>query len=557
MDEDFVKIAVIVVVVLGRAIAWVAKQRRENASSAPAPQPQRPARARPVPPPLVKPARTSAPAPRRPAARPPEPARPRGLDPAVQRALDALKARAERLSLALDQQRSARRFLPAVDDWLPAQLKDARTQLMQSGTEAQARGRLAILGLVLDEVELMAADRRRADLGGALGDADALASACYAPIVAHARSRGLPLTVAEPAARWGNFQMAIWSGFIPTGVAPIFLPEDFFRRTAWWPAVAHEIGHSFLASLRGLDAGLRRQLGLVDEWTGRRPLQLGESGLQLAELERVLGGWFEELFCDVFGTMMCGPAYVRTMSTLFAARGDAREVLAVASDGQYYDMHPPRHLRLIAGCQVLRRAGLHEEAGALRGEWDARHALSGNPPDRILFPMRDGLLAVPLAPLERLVVDLADRLYAGPFEALGGVGLEDISGLDYGPHEHLEGIRARDALLAGRVPSVRDARAVIAGAVLAAHARPGEEAKILERARAAIPGRDTGEVRPDAYQLASLQAVPRMAGAAAAAARRAPARRVGKAGGFSAAELRDAIVLGAVLERPGARRRRP
>ena len=40
---------------------------------------------------------------------------------------------------------------------------------------------------------------------------------------------------------------------------------DFFERAAWWPAIAHEIGHDFLAAVPELDGRLRAQLGLVNE----------------------------------------------------------------------------------------------------------------------------------------------------------------------------------------------------------------------------------------------------------------------------------------------------
>jgi hypothetical protein len=80
---------------------------------------------------------------------------------------------------------------------------------------------------------------------------------------------------------------------------------------------------------------------------------------------------------------------------------------------------------------------------------------------------------------------------------------------------------------------VRDPRAVVAGAVFAAFARPAAEAKILENARAAIPALGTGETLPDA--LAD-------SGDAADGLR------------LDSAALVDAFVLRAVLTRPRARR---
>jgi hypothetical protein len=197
---------------------------------------------------------------------------------------------------------------------------------------------------------------------------------------------------------------------------------------------------------------------------------------------------------------MCGPAYVATMQRLFAARSDVRETLIVSFDdsGQRYDPHPPHHLRLIAGCTVLERAGLHTDAKRLRAEWDARHTVQDRGPDRILFQAGRSLIGLPLELFTPIVTRFVEQLYAGPCEGLGGFGLQDLTGLDYGPHEHAEGLRARDALLRGQVPIVRDPRAVVAGAVFAAFARPEAEAKILEKARAAIPALGTGETLPDA-----------------------------------------------------------
>ena len=449
-------------------------------------------------------------------------------------ALDELGKRAAALAITLEQQRSARRFLPAVQDWLPRDLAALRQRVVAGGGASEPlRRRRYHIEFVLDEVESMAADRRDRDLAAALGDADALARACYQPIIEHARAEGLPLTVAEPAARWGAFDLSVMTGFVPTGVAPLFLPQEFFTRLAWWPALAHEIGHSFLASVRGLDGGLREELDLCGEAVGLR--QLRADHVTFAEAYRVCGGWFEELFCDVFGTLMCGPAYVRTMSTLFAREDDPVQVAVVGEGERGYQPHPPRHLRVIAGCRTLEHVGLRADAAALRADWERRHLVEGEVIDRIIYPtVTSAYVSIPLPAIEEMVASIVDRLCEHRFDALGGFSLVSIPGLGYGPHAHAECQRAQADLFAGRVPTVRDPRAVIAGAVLAAHARPAQEARFLAAARAAIPALGTGEVRPDAY--AAAAATPRRAGT-------------------RAAELRDALILQAVLTRPPSTRR--
>jgi hypothetical protein len=300
--------------------------------------------------------------------------------------------------------------------------------------------------------------------------------------------------------------------------------------------VAHEIGHDFLASVQGLEPALRRELGLPDEADGTRPLRLDRGDIDLSELTRVAGAWFEEIFCDVFGTLMCGPAYVTSMAAIFGAREHVAEVITVHLDetGARYGTHPPAHLRVLLGCRVLDRAGFSAEARALREGWEARHAGDGPGLTRILFPMTGTYLAVPAGLYDELIGEIVERLYSGPLQALSGFGLQDISGLDYGPHEHQEALRAQGALLAGRVPRVRDARAVIAGAALSTAAQPAQRSEILRRARAAIPAVGTGERRPDAFQEAKEDA-PR-----------------GAAGwlGASRSEVLEALVLREVLAPP-------
>jgi hypothetical protein len=453
----------------------------------------------------------------------------------LDRALVALDRRAAAMAETARLERANRRFVNALTEFFPQEL--ARVRQLVRDTKGELRPGLdraaGALAGVLDEVDALMAQRRDPELRAELGDADRLAEVCYQPIIDFARAKDLPLTTGYPATQLTEFDLAIWVGFIPTSIAPIFLPRRFFHHAVWWPALCHEIGHDFLASVRGLEPRLRADLDLPSAEIGSRPLVFSRQGLDLDQIPRLFGGWFEELFCDVFGTMMCGPAYVATMLRLFGATADVREILIAPLDdtGRHYDPHPPRHLRLLAGCAVLERAGLHADAKRLRAEWDARHTAARGP-DRILFPSGGGLVPLPLQLFTPVLTRLVERLYAGPCDALGGFGLQDISGLDYGPHEHAEGLRARDALLRGQVPIVRDPRAVVAGAVFAVLARPDGEAQILAKARAAIPALGTRETLPDPFGDAAATGGLRLDRAA----------------------LVDALVLREVLSRPRMRR---
>ncbi|WP_441292651.1 hypothetical protein ACSRUE_21645 [Sorangium sp. KYC3313] len=411
--------------------------------------------------------------------------------------LAELEQSAAALGDVVRHERANRRFTDALLGAVPREIGRLRAAVDAGLAAREAEDAADTIELVVGEIAVLVRQRRDPSLLPELGDADALADACYAPVIAFARAEGLPLRSGAPATQLTGFDLAIWTGFIPTSIAPIFLPVDFFSTPLRWPALAHEIGHDFLASVDGLEPALRRELGLGGEQV--RPLAPDGDRIAAPALRRMFGVWFEEIFCDVFGTLMFGPAYVLTMSELFFQEDEPYASIAVQTDvtGARYDEHPPPHLRVLIGCMVLERGGLNEDARALREAWARRHAEVSL--DDLLLPVRGAFRPVPLAPFATMAAWIVERLYAGPLTALSGFGLQDISGLDYGPHERQEASRARDALLAGRVPAVLDARALLTGAVLAAHRAPAQSLSILIRARAAIPALGTAERRPDAF----------------------------------------------------------
>lgn len=424
--------------------------------------------------------------------------------------LASLSSEAQRLGESLRQERANQRFVPVLTEWLPAQVSALRTALLnpedrRAGLPREWASQSAWLNLVLDEIRELVRQRRDSTLLPMLGDADALAERCYQPVIDFARAEGLPLASARPVAELSPFDLAIWSGFASTSLAPVFLPPGFFERTAWWPALAHEIGHDFLLSIPQLRDRLASELSLPGESIGTIPLQLRPTGITQQDLWRIHGGWFEELFADVFGTLMCGPAYVATMVELFSFQNDPREVLFVPVDRRTgrYDPHPPRHLRVQAGCAVLERAGFGQQAKDLLARWRQRNQLPEEGAAPLYVLMGSSWVSLPDAAVLPLTTALVERLYEGPHQALNGFGLQDISGLDYGPHEHEEALRAKADLLNGRVPGVRDPRAVIAGAVLAGLEAPEKDAVILDRARKAISAVGTFETAPSVFDPAA------------------------------------------------------
>lgn len=409
-----------------------------------------------------------------------------------------LLERANKLSADARHERPTHRFVKPLEDFVVAGARNTAMDLRRAQpSEVQVRASLDTLWLVLGKIERFMRQRLNPKTVGKVGDADALAVACYQPLVDFARARGLKLTSTIPVTDFGAYDLATWTGFIPTGLAPLSLPKDFFRRIAWWPALAHEIAHDFLAATEGLSEGLRTQLGLPDEMTGRWPLRFELEGLAEGELYRICGGWFEELFCDVIGIMMVGPAYAWAMVELFPSPGDPSAIVRVGRDeaGVMYDAHPPRHLRLVLATYLLDKLGLEEVAQEVRQEWGRLH---GGWPPSVLFPVGHQWVGVPIEAIAGLVIYVGDQLYEQPLEALGGYRLRDVPGIDFGIHAKAESARVTKEILAGQVPHLTNPRWVIAGATQAWHEAPHLQKEIIRLVRRGLRAVGTFEHAPQA-----------------------------------------------------------
>ncbi len=340
---------------------------------------------------------------------------------------------------------------------------------------------LVELEIIVAELRILVQQRKQGALRQDLGDADALARACYEPLAEFARAHRVALTSVTPMVQLSEFQLATWTSFVPTGIAPIFLPPDFFQRLAWWPALAHEIGHDFLAATENFDGQLRQQLGLCSETEGQEFLQVTDEGLSYDEVARVFGAWLEEMFCDVFATMMLGPAYGWTMVELFA--GSTEEVTHAPVEGSNFAPHPPRHLRLLYCAHLLKEMGQAAAADEIVAAWG-----HGDAEDISLQSQYGEVLELPLTLMLDLSTALVSSLYTAKLDALSGHSLESLPGIDFGPHAAAETERIRLGFLAGRLPESRHPHHIISGAVMAWHDEPHREVEFLRMCRVAIVG---------------------------------------------------------------------
>lgn len=402
---------------------------------------------------------------------------------------------------------------------------------------AEVAGEAARLDAVASALGVMTAQRRDGELLLLLGDSDALAEACYRPIVEYARGEGIALTFERAATVLGDSDLFAALASNPARLAPIVLPPDWPVEVAWWPALVHEVGHCFYRSVAAagkrpsLDAELRARLRLP---RAGAPLPSGVDPLTEADLRSALGAWLEEMFADAFGVMMLGPAYVHTMMWSFAGTPQAVVTCQPRMPERCFDEHPPAHLRVVLGCRLLAGMGYSTEARNLEAWWRNRHG----GPRQFWVPTRNGRWqALVEEPLVTRAEVLVTAFYGASFASLGDEPLRSIPGLDFGPREHQAALDAASALLARRAPVTRDARILIAGAVLAWSREPGQSARILRGARAHITAVEVSRRR--------LRQREEAADAADEAA-------------FDAEEggdaIREAILLDAILRRPSLRR---
>ncbi len=378
--------------------------------------------------------------------------------------------------------------------------------------------------------ETLAAVRRQPGLLALLGDADALLDACWEPVRVHAKAQGLPLADVQPLTVPLSGGLAITLAFAEAGLAPVALPAGFARDVRLWPALAHEVGHLLPALLPGLRAELRAAMGLPAEprlERSRRP-----NAIHAGQVRGLLSAWIDEVFADLFGALMLGPASFHTALHVFSPE---------PHEGQYrpgqrdFPRHPPAALRLMLIRALLQQRRLDEGVAAPWQAWLQRAAAVGQPGVPVLTAEGASVRLRPEA-LEPLVNDTVAGLLGHAFEGLGGFQLADIPGLAMGPARLRRARESMQALYEGE-PYAGSPLDILAGAVLTTTTGTVNAETLLPLVLRSVRGIGTGE--------ASAQSAP--------AAAAAPVRPAGAAP--TAVEWRDAVLLQALLG-PGPGRAR-
>lgn len=428
---------------------------------------------------------------------------------------------------------------------------------------------IATFDALLGVVESMVTQREDHETQALLGDADALAEACYRPVLDFTRDHGIPIESNYPLTVLHRGGIAIHTGFLPYQLAPIALPPEYGSEPWRWPAIAHEVAHDLVASIPGLREEMIAELGIEEGFGGIEATVEGldyeatpaaeEAADEIESMSRALfQEWVDEIFADAVGTLMIGPAYLRSMVHIFARPESVQQVLAIPVSGEgAIDPHPPRHLRVHMTASFLRRMGYATRGESLRREWDLMH----DSPDVMLIVSPEHYQQIPAAWLLEVGDEVVRRLYNAEFQILAGHRLADVPGLEFGTVHATRAERARKQLAAGR-PAAFDARSLIAAATEAAIDAPDDRLAIMAAVQRSIVGIGTEERPGRVRAMAAAQAPVSVTTPTGIAPpmqvlrRRArpPRTRRHPVLPLEPGRIVDALILGEVLNTPGGRR---
>jgi hypothetical protein len=354
--------------------------------------------------------------------------------------------------------------------------------------------------------------------------ADRMADDVYGPLLAFCNAQNLSLKTSQPITVSGDWGRSVAPRFAPTHLAPIRLPDDFERSLWQWPTLAAEVARDFYYSFEHLEQDLHERLKLP--YQVQVPSTDGQ--VDTRWLTQLFGPWLSDMFVNVMGTVMLGPAYVESLQRRQRQPTSPQRTAAILPNGPFIDERPPARLRVYTTVRVLHHLGRHRQADALWEGWEAEH------PDIQLYflPVGDRWAGLADHTLHSLVDSLVDRLVLQPWPELEGFPLMNIPELAYLHAEHAEVERLTEPL-AGGAEVDADSRWIIAAAVLAAAAQPALHDSILEAAYRSIARIEASAREPQ------LQT-----------ARPARAQAIGRALMASLrnpSAMREAIVLGEAL----------
>jgi hypothetical protein len=155
----------------------------------------------------------------------------------------------------------------------------------------------------------------------------------------------------------------------------IGIPLSAYDAPEGWLSIAHEVGHYIYWNYAALDKYREVQKNLEKAVTEKLVVkhadELGQDPdtfVQYAETIRVCLKWLDEIFADIYGTLVAGPAFASSIQRVLL--GEANLDNLCVDDGE----HPIACLRPFTHTQVLREmAGEEEKKGNTQFATDLRN----------------------------------------------------------------------------------------------------------------------------------------------------------------------------------------
>lgn len=309
--------------------------------------------------------------------------------------------------------------------------------------------------------------QRRTVLGPMLLAADRIALDCYQAVflglgVARSIPSPPPLSYMHGERGAATFRRGVVIALLGHRANPFPLVKLPYHRllNAWTlGAVPHEVAHN-----------LQSDLDLWEEIPRRIDRALRRAGVGSSPL-RTWTRWHKELFADLAGVLLIGPAYARSLTEVVSRSRDTVRRWNPAA------VHPTPYLRPLVSFHLLERLGFRTEVDVLQGAWD------------VLYPARSRS-SIPVE-FQRTFVRatrvVVDTICFTSYRQLGGRRLADV--VAFTGKEHALTREAAGRLARGVDPGVVPGRFLIGASRMALDDRLAEPAVINRNFYRALTGR--------------------------------------------------------------------
>jgi hypothetical protein len=283
-------------------------------------------------------------------------------------------------------------------------------------------------------------NQRNTDLGAKLLAADRIALDCYQYVYQGlGRARHIPspapFSYVEAGLGPATYRRGVRLsklGMFHNPFPLVKLPDH--RLVCPWTlgAIPHEVAHN-----------LQSDLGLWLAVPKRMAEMLKSAGLN-APISRVWLGWQKEIFADLMGVLLIGPAY---LPSLMDVVGKSKTATVQWSDGA---VHPTPFLRVLINLELLKRLGFTVEAREIRRAWLLLYPVESAQP--IPFTVRKTF--------KKAATVTVDAICDTKYPQLGDRTLRQV--IAFRPQDQIVAVEAAHRLARGADPGIIPERFMLA-----------------------------------------------------------------------------------------------